>query len=158
MAPSPDYGAGTDGNIYSRKTGQWRKLKALLHRSGYPTVMLFADNKPRRVTVHRLVCAAFHGPQPSRRHLVRHINGNRLDSRPENLAWGTPEENWIDRVAHGRGVSGADNPNAKLTEEERANIRWAIHRGLCSIQHAARVFQISPSAISNLCNQQRLAS
>jgi hypothetical protein len=43
--------------------------------------------------VHRIVATAFHGPQPSKDHVVDHIDTNRQNNRPENLRWVTRLEN-----------------------------------------------------------------
>ncbi len=43
--------------------------------------------------VHRVVATAFHGPQPSKDHVVDHIDTNRRNNRPENLRWVTRLEN-----------------------------------------------------------------
>lgn len=43
--------------------------------------------------IHRLVCSAFHGPQPSDKPIVIHINEDATDNRPSNLRWGTQKEN-----------------------------------------------------------------
>ena len=49
--------------------------------------------KGRNYKVHRLVCEAFHGPQPEGKPVVLHLNEDALDNRPENLRWGTQKEN-----------------------------------------------------------------
>lgn len=43
--------------------------------------------------VHRIVATAFHGPQPTKGHVVDHIDTNRRNNRPENLRWVTRLEN-----------------------------------------------------------------
>ena len=43
--------------------------------------------------VHRIVATAFHGAQPSKGHVVDHIDTNRRNNRPENLRWVTRLEN-----------------------------------------------------------------
>jgi len=43
--------------------------------------------------VHRIVATAFHGDQPSKSHVVDHIDTNRRNNRPENLRWVTRLEN-----------------------------------------------------------------
>lgn len=54
----------------------------------------------RRRYLHHLVLEAFVGPKP-RGMQCRHINGDSLDNRLENLAWGTPSEDNNDRVRNG---------------------------------------------------------
>jgi hypothetical protein len=43
--------------------------------------------------VHRIVATALHGPQPTKDHVVDHIDTNRRNNRPENLRWVTRLEN-----------------------------------------------------------------
>jgi hypothetical protein len=44
-------------------------------------------------TMHRILATAFLGPQPSKDHVVDHIDTNRRNNRPENLRWLTRLEN-----------------------------------------------------------------
>lgn len=44
-------------------------------------------------TVHRIVATAFHGEQPSDKHIVDHIDTNRRNNRVENLHWITRLDN-----------------------------------------------------------------
>jgi hypothetical protein len=50
--------------------------------------------------LHHLVLEAFVGPRPPGMQ-CRHINGDSLDNRLENLAWGTASEDNYDRVRNG---------------------------------------------------------
>jgi hypothetical protein len=76
-----------------RKQKMWRDL--------YWQVGLSRHSTNRVWNIHRLVCEAFHGP-PTPGQVVRHLNGDSKDNRPENLQWGTPAENTADMLKHGR--------------------------------------------------------
>jgi hypothetical protein len=43
--------------------------------------------------VHQIVASAFHGPRPSKNHVVDHIDTNRQNNRLDNLRWVTRLEN-----------------------------------------------------------------
>jgi hypothetical protein len=144
------YCAGTDGRIYSRARGDWRPLVAHFNSNGYPCVTLILDGRKTTRAVHSLVCSAFYGPPPFNGAQVRHLDGDSMNSLPRNLTWGTQGENWQDRRAHGNGCEGEKHHAAKLTNEEREHLRWAISRGLCSQRHAARLLGMSQAAIGQV--------
>jgi hypothetical protein len=49
--------------------------------------------KMSKERIHRIVATAFLGPQPTKDHVVDHIDTNRRNNRPENLRWVTRLEN-----------------------------------------------------------------
>ncbi len=106
LRPTPydSYLVDADGAVWSdtnwRGYGR-RKLTPSLNGHGYPVVRLLIGDSYKKKPVHTLVCEAFHGPRPSRKHQVRHLNGLRTDPRSANLSWGTPAENARDRQLHG---------------------------------------------------------
>lgn len=115
------YEVSDQGRVCKIKTG--RRILLKINFSGpYGKIGLY----PPGVTgitrqVHRLVCEAFHG-KPKDFDVVRHLNGNRYDNRAENLAWGTPTENYQDAVTHGTH-KGSNNGRSKLTEDQVAAIK-----------------------------------
>lgn len=115
------YEVSSQGRVCKIKDG--RRVLLKVNFSGpYGKVGLY----PPGVTgltrqVHRLVCEAFHG-QPKDFQVVRHLNGNRRDNRSINLAWGSPEENALDAIAHGTH-KGGNNGRSKLTEQQVAAIK-----------------------------------
>lgn len=162
-APNDDYRAGSDGNIYSRTRYKgfgrkeyvdWYPLRGYRNAKGYLTVSLSHNNVKVTRTVHRLICSAFHGIPEPRTLQVRHLDGNPENNRPSNLQWGTQQENWADRRAHGRGVEGEKHHAAKLSDWERESLRWALKMGLCSQRHAARILGMSQSAISDIARSK----
>lgn len=163
VSPNADYMAGSDGEIYSRTHYKgfgrkdfvdWYPLRGGRMKKGYRTVSLCHENQKVTKSVHRLVCMAFHGMPPTQSHQVRHLDGNPANNLPVNLTWGTQEENWQDRKAHGHGIEGEKHHSSKLMDTERDHIRWAVSRGLCSARAAARALGMSPASISNILHSK----
>lgn len=159
VSPNSDYMAGDDGQIYScthyagfgrKDRVEWYALKGHQSKKGYSIVSLCHENKKVTKSVHRLICMAFHGMPPKASMQVRHLDGNPENNLPANLMWGTQEENWQDREAHGNGISGERHHAAKLTNKERSHLKWALKMGLCSQRHAGRILGITQSSISHL--------
>ncbi len=92
-------------------------------KTGYFFVCLCHQNKKLRRSVHSLVAAAFHGPRPSRKHVVAHGDGSRKNNRPSNLRWATYQENEADKLKHGTRCRGEKQHLSKLTEEKVREIR-----------------------------------
>lgn len=67
--------------------------------------------------VHRLVAEAFHGTRPPGMQ-VRHLDGDNSNNTPENLSFGTQEENYEDRNRHGNLPRGEGHYKAKLSEAQ----------------------------------------
>ena len=136
--PYSTYEASNLGRIRNSKNGKIQKPQ--VGRDGYLFVGIrFLDQKqPRKV--HRLVCLAFHGAKPSEAECVRHLDGNRMNNRPENLRWGTNKENAADTILHGRQVAGFDHPNVKITKEEAIQIRASYLQHMQGRKKAANGF------------------
>jgi hypothetical protein len=92
-------------------------LKTPQAATGYLMVCLsFTDGRQRSYPVHRLVALAFVGiPKPGE--VCRHLNDNKLDNRPCNLAWGTQRENVLDSIRNGNRT-GERASSAKLTKAQ----------------------------------------
>ena len=90
--------------------------KSASGRSGSGRRMI-ARRNGKTHKVHRLVCEAFHGPQPTPNHIVLHLNEEPTDNRAENLRWGTRKEN-------------QNFPKARAAFKARTgeNSPWEIHR------------------------------
>lgn len=107
---SPGWGARskpTFGSITSMKVGgNKRYARRYVRWKGWPGNLYVAT----------LVCLAFHGPKPSPRHVVMHLDDNSLRNAPANLKWGTQREN-LDTPTTRPRVDAARRANAQL--------RWA---------------------------------
>lgn len=58
------------------------------------------------VTVHRLVCMAFHGMPPEGKPYACHKDGNPLNNAKDNLYWGSAQDNAEDARLHGTLATG----------------------------------------------------
>lgn len=139
------YEVSERGQVRSLSTG--KVLAGWQEPDGYRRVNLYAgDGRPLKKRVHRLVCEAFHGPQPEGCE-VGHLDGQRAHNEATNLKWVTRSENVRHSIEHGTFVGDvaaavaasrqadrrADrNPNAKLSCQEVAAIRASseAHRAL----------------------------
>jgi len=102
IADFPDYLVSNRGRVISLKGGKARiRRPAFDPTTGYNKVTLYAGPVVRTRPIHRLVAEAFHQPAPAS-HEVRHIDGNKLNNRAENLTWGSHSDNMYDHVEHGR--------------------------------------------------------
>jgi len=117
---SPHLMVSTSGRVVSFNKKQPRQLKLSRSGIGYKTV---GDPRVKRHYLHTLVCETWHGPRPTPKHQVRHINGNMNDNRLDNLAWGTAIQNAADRVIHGTSTDGERNPMSRLTRAKVNEMR-----------------------------------
>src|SRR5690242_17520666 len=97
------YAISSLGRVWSFPRYKCRGGMRKIHvgKRGYPVIALVQSGVQKTFEIHRLVALAFHGPRPEGA-VVRHLDGNPLRSHADNLMWGTPHENNMDKVAHGR--------------------------------------------------------
>ena len=84
------------------------------------------------VVVHRIVATAFHGKQPSEKHIVDHIDTNRRNNRVENLRWITRLDNLLQNeitlrriiIAYGSLDEFFKNPSAPPNPKAIKNFDW----------------------------------
>lgn len=139
------YRVSNHGNVYSIRS---KKLLRPRERAGYYRVVLQDDGVTAQYFIHRLVLETFVGPCPAGME-CRHLNGDRIDNRVENLAWGTRQQNAYDRIAHGTQVRGMTHHKSKLTDSDVAEIRRRIAAGERGVD-VARAFSITPAEVSKI--------
>lgn len=156
----PGYFASEDGYIFSNRTGQLKQLTARVHK-GYLHVHVkygYGRQTVKKKPVHQLVLMAFVGEKPNKTSLTRHLNGNALDNRLLNLAWGSPKENTKDSMRHGTAAClrcGESAIATRLSDALVLEIEWRVHSGE-SKSLLAREFGISAKHVSDIgCQRTR---
>lgn len=124
--------------------GEWGHVRVRLQRGG------------KDISVHRLVCLAFHGEPPPGMECM-HLNGIPADNRASNLRWGTSTENGQVMVAHGRSRRGERSNQAILDDTDVARIRELSDAGL-SQSEIGRMYSVSRAYVSTLVNGVRRAA
>lgn len=146
---APEYVIYRDGRVVrtvARNRTRAGKVMKHFRISGYPAVDLRHEERVIKRLVHRLVCAAYHGPPPTPEHEVAHIDGVRVNCHASNLRWSTHRENEADKIVHG---TKPERTHSKLTEEAVREIRSAPrYRGL--ISDLARKYGVVHQTISDV--------
>jgi len=121
------YSVSNHGRVRREKTNSNTRKGRLLKlntSSRYPRVSLWKHGEQETAYVHRLVAAAFLGPEPDG-HEVNHIDGNPENNHVSNLEYVTTQGNA--QHAHENGLTspakGQTNAQTKLTEAAVREIR-----------------------------------
>lgn len=130
----------------TRRRGRVLRLSSTV--SGYPQAGLRSGDRDGQRLVHRLVAEAFIGPCPEGME-CRHLDGNRRNNSPSNLAWGTHAENVADQATHGTRRVGESVAQAKLTERDVRAIRQACADGEPQ-RSIARRYGVTQTLISRI--------
>jgi hypothetical protein len=92
-----------------------------------------------RFYVHHLMWMSFNGAIPLR-HVVHHINGDKLDNRKDNL------ELMLDSEHRSQHTRGELNPRAKLTNKDITQIKRQRSLGI-PVKKIALQFDVTPRCL-----------
>lgn len=127
------------------ENGEIKNRKIRLSKKGY-----FVFSLIRRDTFLHNVIAFMKYGEKSIGLDINHIDGNKLNNRPENLELCTPSENNIHALENGlRKIHGSYNNKSKLTEKDILIIRKMLENGEPQ-KNIAKCFNVSQSQISNI--------
>ena len=149
----PSYRINGQGELISllrhHKNTPGKLMRQQVRMGGYKRVTLFNGSVASRkdVFVHRLVLAAFIGPQPAGT-VSAHLDGNPANNHANNLAWVSQKENMAHREAHGNTPRGFSHWETKFTEAQVAEIRTLLLTN--SIRAVASRFNVHHSTIWRL--------
>lgn len=133
------------------------EIKPWINKQGYRVVSAKLGDKRPKMFVHRLVALAFvSGFEPGLS--VNHINGNKLDNRPENLEWVTLADNTRHQWRTGLvDLRGENAPRHKLTQRQVIHIRRALRAGIPA-NSLSIIAGVDPSTIHLIEKGKRWAS
>ena len=164
MKPVPGYeglyAAGEDGVVYSLDriacNGRFYPGRALAPgwRHGYGSVQLCRDGIVDMRPIHRIVALTYHGPCPAGMQ-VRHLDGNRANNVPSNLAYGTGKENCADRVLHGTAPRGERSARAKYSTGTVALLKDFIAEKAASYRQIAEFVGVKYYYVKMLATGRR---
>ncbi len=107
----PRYAVSNEGRVKNLKTG--RVLKPGRHTFGYHLYGLSTNAKSTTFTAHSLVCRAFHGPPPTPKSVVMHLNDDPGDNRADNVKWGSQKDN----LSTARNIGRAGQVSAAVRQD-----------------------------------------
>lgn len=154
----PSYEVSSLGRVRScdkvveLSNGQQRRYRGKVLRfgssgkNGYAQFNTNETGVRETVRVHVAVAEAFIGPRPDGA-LVLHKDGNPANCRVDNLYYGSPARNTLDRVEHGRDFNGDRHPGRKLSSEDVAEIRDSVDCGHTHYSVAKR-FGVARTTVS----------
>ena len=122
-----DYLASIFGRIKSFKFGECRIMKQCNGVRGYQLIELSKGNVQKSFRAHRIIAETFL-PNAGNKEQVNHLFGTK-NNAVWQIEWATAKENMRHAVKKGYTKSGADTYNAKLTDEQAAEILSSYVRG-----------------------------
>jgi hypothetical protein len=154
-----DYGADSNGNVYSLKNGV-NKLTYPISKNGYVSMGLFlgkvnGKRKYKWYLQHRFIAEVFI-PNLQNKGYVNHKNGIKSDNRVENLEWVTRVENMRHAydVLGCKAAFGENSGKCILTEDLVKYIRQNClprgENGNITHKKMAEMLGVSISAIQSV--------
>ena len=149
----PQCKADSKGNIYRvYHNKQLRKLVQHTDKDGYMIVRVQHNGRRRSLKVHRLICSAFHGQCPVSM-MSRHLDGERSNNSPDNLRWGTAQDNSDDKWQHGTMCTKEKSGRARFTQTDVDLMRSRYANGEIQ-QTIADDFGTTQSRISEIVTRK----
>lgn len=146
---APRYYVDEQGNVYSKCSGNLRKLKPYFNK-GYAYVSLCYDGKVHKHSVHRLVALCFL-EQVQGKPNINHKNADRSDNRVSNLEWVTQKENVDHALAAGLWwFTGEDAPWSTNTEIEIRRACKLLEKGQMAYRQIEKETGVDIVTLSNL--------
>jgi hypothetical protein len=151
-------GRSLDGSKGKRLVSEWLELKPYKGRTdkcgGYYYSINAGINGRTQSRLHALVCNIFHGPRPSAKYEIDHIDGDRSNNSAKNLRWVTHSENMRNAKERGAWKWFSENSFKFESEFEFLSVMTQINAGITNVELQRR-YGKDKSSFSRLKNMQR---
>ena len=136
--------------------GKTKILKPWLNRQGYLIFDLCKGAKSKHFPIHQLVARAFI-PNPENKPEPNHEDANKMNNHVSNLKWVTRAENQKHAFANGLSPKGEAHHSAKITDEQREEIRRIAVKGDSEfgLNALARKYGINSASICEIVNGRK---
>lgn len=150
----PNCFADAEGVVWRLKDNTITPCKTRRLKNGY---LAFNAKRPDgkwvTIYVHRAVGAAWMGTPPEGAQ-TRHLDGKKLNNKPDNLAWGDSRSQFLDKLRHGTTMKGTKNPAAKLNSTIAFAMREMVKAGLLQ-RVVAQHFGVHQTTVSDVVQGKR---
>ena len=134
------------GELYIKK--KKRLVKEYKDKQGYTKITLYKNGTRKCTQIHRLVAQHF-VPNPENKPLILHkiplSKGG--TNRADNLYWGTPRENIIDKIKDGNFYSYIHKRNIKYKPVNQYDLKHNLIKTWSSVHQIADELNINRRSI-----------
>lgn len=136
--------------------GKTKILKPWVNRQGYLIFDLCKGAKSKHCPAHQLVAKTFI-PNPDNKPEPNHEDGNKMNNHVSNLQWSTRSENVKHSFEMGLQPKGEAHHSAKITDEQREEIRRIAIKGdhEFGFNALAGKYKISSASIAEIVNGRK---
>jgi hypothetical protein len=151
-----NYYLNEKGEIFSKNSGELRKLATTINNKGYECITIYMDQKKVTKKLHRMLLETFK-PTEDKSLQSNHIDGIKTNNNIDNLEWVTASRN----MEHSYELNlreprkGEKNCGAKLTEIQVKQLKDLHMTGQYKQRELAEIFLISDSQVSRIVNNNQ---
>ena len=136
-----------------------RIMKSKDDKDGYQLHGLSKDGQTKTFRLHKLVAICFiDNPKPELFNQINHIDGNKLNNKPENLEWCDSSHNQREAIKLGLKGGKPYNPRIDSTPIRQFDKKGNFIKRYENLAEACRVNHLSKTAICNCLNKRSKSS